>query len=61
MCRRAVDIEPALCHAGEVALRLIFSAVAVGVDDLASGVRQPVSPPPPTTRILPGSYMTAEP
>src|SRR3954453_19448040 len=48
MCRRATDIEPALCHEGEVTLRLIFSAVAVGAPDFASGVPQLRSPPPPT-------------
>src|SRR3954454_6220734 len=60
-CRRGADMEPALCHWAEGWLRSIFSAVAVGVADLRSGVGQPVCPPPPAYRIFPGSYMAAVP
>src|SRR3954453_21688254 len=43
--RRAYVIGLVYCQAGEGALRSMISAVFVGV------------PPPPTTRILPSSYM----
>ena len=42
--------------------RSIVSAVGVGAGDLTSSdCCHPVCPPPPTTRILPVSYITAEP
>src|SRR5689334_14403384 len=60
--RRANCIEPALVHWGDGWLRSIFSAVAVGADERASGVWAQVAlPPPPAYRILPGSYITAVP
>ena len=49
ICRRARFIEPVVCQVGPGTFRSITSAVAVG------------GSPPPARRILPGSYITADP
>jgi hypothetical protein len=61
MWRRGLAIDPVFCQAGLGELRSIISADAVGAAAFGSGVGQLVFPPPPTTRILPASYIMADP